>query len=209
MELLPHGPNSVLAELNWVNKRSFPYLFCVEFCMEQIEKSKFRDQSLHADIALVSLTTILINCWLHPLNQTSVKCLHDIVIKYNHFSPLLAICAGNSPVTGEFPTPRPVILSFDSFFDLRLNKRLSKQSWGWWFETPSRSLWCYCNDQATNNSFKLMLLMISYAKWRPCCSDPKCANFLWPSDGIWRRRRWSAVAQVMACCLAATDHYVD
>ena len=27
--------------------------------------------------------------------------------------------------------------SFDAFFDLRLNKRLSKQSWGWWFETPS------------------------------------------------------------------------
>ena len=31
------------------------------------------------------------------------------------------------------------------FFDLRLNKRLSKQSWGWWFETPSRPLWCHCN----------------------------------------------------------------
>ena len=31
------------------------------------------------------------------------------------------------------------------FFDLRLNERLSKQSWGWWFETPSRSLWRYCN----------------------------------------------------------------
>ena len=29
------------------------------------------------------------------------------------------------------------------FFHLRLNKRLSKQSWGWWFETPSRSLWCH------------------------------------------------------------------
>ena len=25
------------------------------------------------------------------------------------------------------------------------NKRLSKQSWGWWFETPSWSLWCHCN----------------------------------------------------------------
>ena len=26
-----------------------------------------------------------------------------------------------------------------------LNKRLSKQSRGWWFETPSRSLWRHCN----------------------------------------------------------------
>ena len=43
------------------------------------------------------------------------------------FSALLVICAGNSPVTGEFPTQRPVTRGFDIFFDLRLNKRLSKQ----------------------------------------------------------------------------------
>ena len=42
---------------------------------------------------------------------------------------------------GEFPTQRPVTRSFDVLFDLRLNKRLSKQPWGWWFETPSWSLW--------------------------------------------------------------------
>ena len=47
---------------------------------------------------------------------------------------------------GDFPTQRPVTLSFDVFFDLRLNKRLSKQPWGWWFETPSWSLWRHCND---------------------------------------------------------------
>ena len=28
---------------------------------------------------------------------------------------------------------RPVTRSFDVSFDLRLNKRLSKQPWGWWF----------------------------------------------------------------------------
>ena len=57
------------------------------------------------------------------------------------FSALLALSAGNSLVTCEFPSQRPVTRNFDVFFDLRLNKRLSKQSWGWWFETPSRSLW--------------------------------------------------------------------
>ena len=57
------------------------------------------------------------------------------------FSALLAICAGNSPIPGEFPAQRPVTRSFDVFFDLRLNKRLSKQSWGWWFETLLRLLW--------------------------------------------------------------------
>ena len=62
------------------------------------------------------------------------------------FSALLAICVGNSPVTGEFPTQRPVTRSFDVFFHLRLNKQLSKQSWGWWFETLSRPLWRHRND---------------------------------------------------------------
>ena len=47
---------------------------------------------------------------------------------------------------GEFPTQRPVARSFGVFFDLRLNKRLRKQPWGWRFETPSWSLWCQCND---------------------------------------------------------------
>ena len=61
------------------------------------------------------------------------------------FSALLAICARNSPVSGEFPTQRPVTRGFDVFFDLRPNKRLSKQSWGWWSETLSSSLWRHRN----------------------------------------------------------------
>ena len=62
------------------------------------------------------------------------------------FSALLAICAGNSPVTCEFPAQRPVTRSFDVFFDLRLNNQLSTQWWGWWFETPSRPLWRHSNE---------------------------------------------------------------
>ena len=64
------------------------------------------------------------------------------------FSALLAICAGNSPVPGEFPGQRPVTWSFDVFFDLRLNKHLSKQSWGWRIETLSRPLWRHYNTPA-------------------------------------------------------------
>ena len=60
-------------------------------------------------------------------------------------STLLALYAGNSPVTGEFSAQRPVARSLDVFFDLRLNKRLSRQSWGWWSETPLRPLWRHCN----------------------------------------------------------------
>ena len=35
-------------------------------------------------------------------------------------SALLALCAGNSPVTGEFPAQKPVTRSFDVFFDLHI-----------------------------------------------------------------------------------------
>ena len=55
------------------------------------------------------------------------------------------LCAGNSPVTGEFPAQRPVTRSFDVFFELRLNKRLSKQSRRRCFETPLCRLWRHCN----------------------------------------------------------------
>ena len=72
--------------------------------------------------------------------------LTPAVIKWKH---LLALCAGNSPYTGEFPSQRPVTRSFDVFFDLRLNKQLSKQSWGWWFETISCPLWRHCNEMAS------------------------------------------------------------
>ena len=73
------------------------------------------------------------------------------------FSVILAICAGNSPVTGEFPAQRTVTWSFSVFFDLCLNKRLSKQSWDWWFETPSRPLWRHCN---VISNFKRSCLVI-------------------------------------------------
>ena len=75
------------------------------------------------------------------------------------FSALLAICAGNSPVPGEFSAQRPVTRSFDAFFDLYLNKWLSKQSWGWWFETPSYPLWRHRNE-------------VAYAWYLPTRIDP-------------------------------------
>ena len=78
------------------------------------------------------------------------------------FSALLAICAGNSPVPAEFPTQRPVTRSFAVFFDLRLNKRLSKQSWGWWFETLRGPLWRHRNVRHRNKT-RIRLLPINPA----------------------------------------------
>ena len=70
---------------------------------------------------------------------------HDDVIKWKHFPRNLPFVRGIHR-SRWIPTQRPVTRSFDVFFDLRLNKRLSKQPWGWWFETPSWSLWRHCND---------------------------------------------------------------
>ena len=63
------------------------------------------------------------------------------------FSALLALCAVNSPVTGEFPSQRPVMCYFVLVFSLiwAWTKGLSKQSRRQWFQTPPRSSWRHCN----------------------------------------------------------------
>ena len=85
------------------------------------------------------------------------------------FSALLALCALNSPVTGEFPAQRPVMRNVGVLFDLCPNKGLSKQSWGWWFETPSCPLWRHCN-----------------VKWRAdaCVSREVCITYVTYGDVI-------------------------
>ena len=96
------------------------------------------------------------------------------------FSVILAICAGNSPVTGEFPAQRPVTRSFDIFFDLRMNIRLSKESWGWWFETPSRPLYRhrYIDDLTPSQLFSVVFLFLTW--WgRLGLNDGKYFPIIW------------------------------
>ena len=74
----------------------------------------------------------------------------DDVIKWKHFPhywPFVRVMHQspvNSPHEGQWR--RALIFSLIS----ALNKRLSKQSWRWWFETPSRSLWRYCHGRVTS-----------------------------------------------------------
>ena len=112
------------------------------------------------------------HCW-------QVKCIpqnHDDVIKWKHFPHF------TDPLCGEFtsnrwiPTQRPVTRSFDVFFGVRLNKRLSKQSWSWWFETPSRSLWHHCYvmtsttyDTMTLNGLREFITIIN--TWLKQCDN--------------------------------------
>ena len=92
--------------------------------------SKFWFQCLHQ-------VSSLICCECHPR-------MTDISSWCKHFPCYWPFVRGIH-ITGEFPSQRPVTQSFDVFFDLHLHKWLSKQLWGWWFETPWGSLWCHCN----------------------------------------------------------------
>ena len=88
---------------------------------------------------------------------------------------------------GEFPTQRPVTRSFDVFFDLRLNKRLSKQPGGWWFETLSWSLWRQCNVQCFQQLTGCLLEILAWGKgsvalsWKD--SNDTASQMFGPSAG--------------------------
>ena len=102
------------------------------------------------DLTLSSMKAQLLTKATPPLVKrlATASCRISMMTSSNgNISASLALCPGNSPATGEFPSQRPVTRSFYVFFHLRLNKRLSKQSWGWWFEMPSHPLWRHCNAQ--------------------------------------------------------------
>ena len=122
------------------------------------------------DISTTKQSTTKTRCLFHG-TYNIYKHIHQLYISWwrhqmETFSALLAIRAGNSPVPGDFPTQRPVTRSFDVFFDLRLNKRLSKQSGGWWFEMPSRPLWRHCNVSILGLCIKIVpLSMQCVPRW--------------------------------------------
>ena len=134
------------------------------------DHSIHRNRNIHTDIQMpfenINASLMLHRVWVHYILEILLllpcsTCKRQI-LSHSHsytpiptawwrhqmgtFSALLAFCAENSPVTGEFPSQRPVTRGFGVFLDLCLNKSLSKQSWGWWFETPSCSLWRHCNE---------------------------------------------------------------
>ena len=91
--------------------------------------------------------------------------IHDDVFKWKHFLRYWPLVRGNHR------SLRPVTWSFTVFFDLRLNKRLSKQSWGWRFETPSRPLWRHCN-------VALAKLMALYRTGNNPLPEPTMSEFI-------------------------------
>ena len=78
----------------------------------------------------------------------------------NIFSVTGHLC-GEFTGPGEFPAQRPVTWSFDVFFDLRPNKRLSKQWWSRWFETQSCPLWRHSN-YITHSDITIMCMILPW-----------------------------------------------
>ena len=109
---------------------------------------------------------------------------HDDFIKWKHFPRNWPFVWGIHR-SGEFPTQRPVTRSFDVFFDLHLNKRLSWHSWGWWFETVSHPLWRHCNVFACLASHYLSQCW--RINWNPeiklCCNESKYVSSF-PENGF-------------------------
>ena len=86
--------------------------------------------------------------WVHFQCLIEIRCC--LWIRFTKSFSILSASHSHGPshddvITGEFPAQRPVTRSFGVFFDLLLNKRLNKQSWGWWFETLRRPLWRHYN----------------------------------------------------------------
>ena len=122
------------------------------------------------------------------------------------FSALLTICAGNSPVTGEFPAQRPVTRSFDVLFNLRLNKWLSKQWWGWWFETPPRPLWRHSNVIVEKRK-EISIYFLCFLKWiqrtRVKCftAHARAHDRARGQYPVWRcRNLWRHLGHLNRCC---------
>ena len=121
--------------------------------------------------------------WIYCTRMREYHLVTPVMTWWRHemetFSALLAICAGNSPVTGEFHTQRPVKRGFDVSFDLRLIKRLSKQWWGWWFKTSSRPLWRHCNEHQVT---RLIVLCMGSCREIHCIY--LCHLFIYAPNGI-------------------------
>ena len=118
-------------------------------------------------------------CLLQNFSYTHVPHRHDTGNMHEN------IFCVTGPLCGEFTghlwIPRTKASDAELWcFDLRLNKWLSQQSWGWWFETRSRSLWRHCNGKwkpwpyqtivshtIRHNRTLNVLILHSLDKWPP------------------------------------------
>ena len=146
--------NHKKCQVNWISEFFMKYF---KIILSIKESPTRRQPAVDLLATLCLLADSSVGCWIIDSPDGESWWRHQM----ETFSALLAICAGSSPVTGEFPAQRPVMRSFDVFLDLRLNKRFSKQPWGWWFETPSWSLWRQCNNSLSGDYCELLYMQLT------------------------------------------------
>ena len=133
--------------------------------------------SPHTDNDVMIWTFFLLDSPVRGIKRLSVDSKHTMMTSSNGniFRVTGPLC-GEFTGPGEFPTQKPVTRSFDVFFDLRLNKRLSKQPWGWWFETTSWSLWRHrnANNELYWDSLELWLFLCCLGRFRKHQSRSRC-----------------------------------
>ena len=104
---------------------------------------------------------------------------------------------------GEFTGPRWIPhtkasgAGFDVFFDLGLNKRLSKQWWGWWFETLSRLLWRHRNETTKSEPCEYF--------WDICCTW--CTGIILGTGSANERRRYIVTPPLIGCAHTQNNHW--
>ena len=127
--------------------------FCMGLWMRPIEQPQYGKNDIDTHYDFYRCSVFSVNSvasehygpWCTEIWKWNIL-FHDDVIKWKHFPRYWPFVRGihrspvNSPHKGQWCGA-----SMFCFSDLRPNKRLSKQSWGWWFETPSDPLWRLCN----------------------------------------------------------------
>ena len=123
--------------------------------------------------------------------------------------PLCGVFTGD----GEVPAQRPVMRSFGVFFHLRLNKRLSKQPWGWWFETPPWPLWRQCDDDRIavmtvhlykhDVQYRFYLATNATVETRTCMNSDKIERL----SGVWYSTLFTNCVTNVAMISTGALHY--
>ena len=153
MPILPHwGPNKMAIILQQhLQKHFIDFLYFVSNLLKfhpliPIDNYSAIAKPLPGSI----LITIHDAIWHHQATENYMICVTRfwkfmITSSNGNIFRVTGPLCGKFTGPGEFPSQRPVTRSFDVFFDLHLNKCLSKQSRGWRFEMPLRPLWRHCN----------------------------------------------------------------
>ena len=141
--------------------------------------------------------------WCDPsthLSHRDHSAWHDDVIKWKHFPRYWPFVRGIHR-SRWIPRTKASDAELDVFFYLRANKRLSKQPRGWWFETPSWSLWRQCNGYGLGQLFVSHWLR-QYPEWS---LSPLCFTGIYHTDVTWAPRRPKLLTHRLLVSTACLD----